>query len=679
MADPVSESTAKELLHRVQGFREKWAKFALHSRRLLSADWFESFTRDGVPLPKEFLDTYQELVREKRELARFIRSRTATNCPEGWKAPGEDEPLRDFEAALERLIVLCREAERRSREERDFLLTLTGVVVGLRNENPQPENEFEKVHREAIRLRDELSQHRAPLSDRHRAVVPAYLALVRLIGDAILQRPSGTSGAASTGDARLPYAELQECFRIVSEQLGTTVSFDAMRGCLRPKEDQVDALRSVSAGQAPTGPLNARVTREQIAKLERTLGGGKSGTSSQQMTATPHAAESRPEPPISLQELASVAERLREMASRLLPDSRYQSSLSDGNPDHIRATGYWNLAMAIDLAGEILTAPGADQNEYRNELHDLLRLIAEAQNAVRAEHEGRQPGTPPLPEQEYAFRWLRHIAGANTGRFRIERFMKLDDRADPTNNADVADRLNQFAGRWKKLLKRVKLFDRVARAAEQITSAKGHSGPASATPDQWKSIDKAVCELLELGVPPSDTHLREMLLLIADELPDEPADDGEPEFEPSESLLQVFDQLQQFLNVRRKPGESESEPDADDTPDVVDARGLLSGREVVIVGGVPKPHAASRIERKLHLSRVRWIPARKQDRVERFAPEIRRAAVVVLVTKVIGHKHNEIREICRNWNIPCVQLPRTSGYSPNTIAREIMQQVSDQL
>jgi ribosome-interacting GTPase 1 len=81
----------------------------------------------------------------------------------------------------------------------------------------------------------------------------------------------------------------------------------------------------------------------------------------------------------------------------------------------------------------------------------------------------------------------------------------------------------------------------------------------------------------------------------------------------------------------------------------------------------------------LQLEDVRWLTARKQDKVSTFRSRLTGAAAVILLTKVIGHKHNDVRDMCREMEIPCAQTRVSSGYSVNQIASVILEQVSDQL
>jgi hypothetical protein len=116
-----------------------------------------------------------------------------------------------------------------------------------------------------------------------------------------------------------------------------------------------------------------------------------------------------------------------------------------------------------------------------------------------------------------------------------------------------------------------------------------------------------------------------------------------------------------------------------ETEDLRYVRERLSGRSIAIVGGVCKPHAAARIRKALQLEEVRWLSAGKSDRVSLFETDIRGMSLVVLITKLIGHKHNDIREFCRNQGIPWVQTRIQGGYSVNQLAWLIREQASEHL
>jgi hypothetical protein len=106
---------------------------------------------------------------------------------------------------------------------------------------------------------------------------------------------------------------------------------------------------------------------------------------------------------------------------------------------------------------------------------------------------------------------------------------------------------------------------------------------------------------------------------------------------------------------------------------------LLRGRRMALVGGIVNQRAREKIERAFGLQYLRWIPASKKDRVKDLEPSVRDVDLLVLVTSIIGHKHNELRSVCVALGIPWVQLPKGSGYGVNQLAHVILQQASRRL
>jgi hypothetical protein len=100
---------------------------------------------------------------------------------------------------------------------------------------------------------------------------------------------------------------------------------------------------------------------------------------------------------------------------------------------------------------------------------------------------------------------------------------------------------------------------------------------------------------------------------------------------------------------------------------------------MAMVGGVVRPLAREKIERAFGLAHLEWIPASKRDRVRDLEPMLRGVNLVVLVTSLIGHKHNELRPVCAALGIPWVQTTKRAGYGVNQLAHAIVQQASRRL
>ena len=148
----------------------------------------------------------------------------------------------------------------------------------------------------------------------------------------------------------------------------------------------------------------------------------------------------------------------------------------------------------------------------------------------------------------------------------------------------------------------------------------------------------------------------------------------------SEALLHLLNGIEAELDdlLRAEP-ETECELPEPASPDVVMVRELLSGQRMAMVGGVVRPLAREKIERAFGLAHLEWIPASKRDRVRDLEPMIRDVNLVVLVTSLIGHKHNDLRQVCTELGIPWVQTAKRSGYGVNQLAHAILQQASRRL
>jgi hypothetical protein len=176
--------------------------------------------------------------------------------------------------------------------------------------------------------------------------------------------------------------------------------------------------------------------------------------------------------------LATCSSKLSRRAEMLWPDvSDVQRHSTAKAAEQIRALGWWNVAFALDLAGELLSERSRTSTTFRSELVELLNLVAEAQNAVRVEAEGREV---TVAEQDQVFQWMRIICHEHSEGVRIERFMRRDDRANPENNADVSARLHVLGKKIRDRISQERLL-RAARAAGAEPEAQRSSAPTTLT------------------------------------------------------------------------------------------------------------------------------------------------------------------------------------------------------
>lgn len=110
---------------------------------------------------------------------------------------------------------------------------------------------------------------------------------------------------------------------------------------------------------------------------------------------------------------------------------------------------------------------------------------------------------------------------------------------------------------------------------------------------------------------------------------------------------------------------------------VQEARELLKGRTVTLLGGIPSPERKEALEQALGVS-LDWIAADEYQHGAHAGSRIRPdTALVVLAVRWMGHAHNGLRDVAREKGVPVVMHP--GGLSPSSVAYQILQQVSRQL
>jgi hypothetical protein len=175
--------------------------------------------------------------------------------------------------------------------------------------------------------------------------------------------------------------------------------------------------------------------------------------------------------------------------------------------------------------------------------------------------------------------------------------------------------------------------------------------------------------LVDDGMPPSTRELRELVMPILDDLPDR--DD------PPRGFRLVLREIDRYLAARPLPVETSvhHEPAAE----VKEVARLLSGRSVVLIGGIHRREAEQTLKRAYGLDSLFWIETKEHQSVETFEPLIVRpeVALVLLAIRWSSHGFGEVRRLCERHNKPLVRLP--GGYSPNQVAAQILAQVSEQL
>lgn len=734
---PASSDAASGWLQRVR---------ELHSDFLQFSDEFCTALRQtaagGVAFPEAgwYAESTAKLGRRRSELVEELLAGAWMPDSVGWELPAADSPLTRLEESLVDLQNVSGELERQQRELLPRYSELATAAARLTARDESLMAQLDPLRQQARQLQQILAVQPWVVAERDVQLQSEQLqALFLLLAEA--QRP--IPALYSSRRDGLSVTELERHFETVESSWGRRTAIAALRGLIfsgflpgselrvfsepdgaggdgsvarQTAVAGVEAatvssaadVSAVVAGFPPEAAITpgsgrrgskvevaAPATAEQLRCLELKFNGGtRSSLLPKQPAvsvpaATPIVAVRRGTSTAELAELAECSAALRRRAVRLwaaVEDvSEHSSTLT---PEQLRALGWQNLSVALDLAGELLAERARGAGSYRNELVDVLNMVAEAQNAVRVEAEGREV----IVQQDQVFQWLRTICHADSEGVRIERFMRRDERANPAANADVAARLHALRRKQRDQFRQEQLLKVLESEVTALRRESGNDASASIVQQNaaiWQQIDSTVQSLLQAGMHENDCRVRDLIMPVVDILPDPPVEQeggdvvnqddtegGEESDEFSPAFTRVLSSISSHM--LRESAIERQEPEAE-TEDLKYVRERLSGRSIAIVGGVCRPHAVARIRKAMQLEDVRWLPATKKDRVSLFETDIRGMALVVLITKLIGHKHNDIRDFCREIGIPWVQTPIQGGYSVNQLSRLIREQASEQL
>jgi hypothetical protein len=114
-------------------------------------------------------------------------------------------------------------------------------------------------------------------------------------------------------------------------------------------------------------------------------------------------------------------------------------------------------------------------------------------------------------------------------------------------------------------------------------------------------------------------------------------------------------------------------------PELEEARSLLAGKTLVIIGGEERPEAKGNLEQQLALKEAIWVPGNHHQSVLEFKPYVEREDVhlVCLLIKWSSHGFGDVKSFCDACDKPLVRLP--GGYSPNQVAHHVVTQAGKRL
>lgn len=249
----------------------------------------------------------------------------------------------------------------------------------------------------------------------------------------------------------------------------------------------------------------------------------------------------------------------------------------------------------------------------------------------------------------------------------ISKFLKRDDRADPASWPDVAARVAELRGQFQTV------GDRDKHRVKALNNLRFKLGRLRERPDEssgeWPRVLELVDELVTGGLPPSHADLRDWLLPVIEDVPDDPP--------PSANVALVLREIDRYV---------ESRPDAEPparphrpSVEVAEVAELLGGREVVVIGGQARQVHRAALKRAFGFADVRWLVRPEHTSFTVFEPDIARpeVALVLLAIRWSNHDYDNIKEYCDTYGKPLIRLP--GGYNANQVAHHILAQAGTRL
>jgi len=316
-------------------------------------------------------------------------------------------------------------------------------------------------------------------------------------------------------------------------------------------------------------------------------------------------------------------------------------------------------ADAISLVHSLSCGLGTESAEFEQ----ALNLLAEAQSALRAAV-GRV-GYGQDRDQLQTYKWTRDACWRN--QVYIQRYMRHDDEADPSEWPGLGDRIQALAAQAEDGAQRRKRYESALKRIRYHTKLLLSGAQANASHD-WQVIIETIDNMVEDGTPPSSLDLRELVLPVIEQLPDIPL--------PWNFRLVMFE-VDRFLATR--PVSGAEREGAEETEEVKQVAKLLEGKSLVLIGGVPRSYACEALKRAFGLKEVDWVETREHGSFSVCETHIARpdAAVVLLAIRWSSHDFGIVKQLCARHGKPLVRLP--GGYNPNQVAVQIIQQCSEQL
>ncbi len=328
---------------------------------------------------------------------------------------------------------------------------------------------------------------------------------------------------------------------------------------------------------------------------------------------------------------------------------------------------YEALATVADLARDMVIAGETVSPAAK----DLYYMLAEGQSGLRAGLVAI--GVRPDRDQIDSFSWLRDRTFAQ--RVFIDRHMKLEDPADPSNWEDLKARAERLRSSWAAARSGDKELSALKQRAKHHAQRLVEGSEGDDARRDWEELFSSIEGMIQRGMPATSREVTDPLMELADRAPAE-LELNEQERRALEAALKRKELLDA---TARRVAEEEAEQEGEPGPEVKEAEELLRGKVVVLIGGARRPGAAEALERALGLEQLRWVETRPHESVTNFESDVSRADVdvVLLAIRWTSHSHGEVQKMCEQHGKAFVRLP--GGYGPSQVALQVMGQISERL
>jgi hypothetical protein len=313
---------------------------------------------------------------------------------------------------------------------------------------------------------------------------------------------------------------------------------------------------------------------------------------------------------------------------------------------------YRNMARAAQLV--------ASFSEGTDAPIDFVRLLAESQSMVLSALGMVEVSRDVV--QLGLFDWCRDEA-QKRGEFVSH--LSLSDMANPALWGGLQARIDAAVERCEEDRTRDKAQKKNLNTIRYHTS-QIQVDESSDHANDWNRIHSAMQRFFDTGGKASDPRLVDLLVPLADLIPEEHA----LQKDTFRRTLPFVDQ--RIANQARSLPVAEG--DRAPSPELVEARELLRGKVAVLIGGEAREPARKLLEQELELKELRWLSSREHESLSSFVPDVRRneTALVLLAIRWASHSFEEVQAACNQFDKPYVRLP--GGYGANRVAYEIIRQ-----